>query len=235
MDQQLGDAEKVASEMDAEIRALPLQNTPNVRAIRRKYSQKLKRAKPEFILDLARALLAHYGQRWVAYELIQDHSAAFQSIGGVELEELGQGINSWGSVDAFARTLAGPAWLKGQVSDGLIHRWAHSKDRWWRRAALVSTVALNVRSHGGHGDVPRTLEVCGLLVDDHDDMVVKAMSWALRELVPHDPDAVREFLREHRDVLVARVEREVRNKLTTGLKNPRRKGRSDDPYPFRAS
>ena len=53
-------------------------------------------------------------------------------------------------------------------------------------------------------------------------MVVKALSWALRALVVHDPDAVRGFLVEHDDVLAARVKREVNNKLETGLKNPRR-------------
>ena len=91
--------------------------------------------------------------------------------------------------------------------------------------ALVSTVALNIQSHGGYGDVPRTLRVCRLLVDDAEIMVIQAMSWALRALVVHDPDAVRGFLNEYDDVLAARVKREVRNKLTTGLKNPRqRKG-----------
>ena len=219
----LNDVKIVASVMDAEIRALPVQNTPNVRAIRCNYSRKLKQADPEFVLNLARELFKTHGHRWVAYELVQSHKAVFQSIGAAELEELGQGINSWSSVDSFARTLAGPAWLKGQVSDELIYKWAHSKDRWWRRAALVSTVALNRRSQGGRGDIPRTLEVCRLLVDDHDDTVVKAMSWALRELVAHNPEAVREFLSEYEDVLAARVKREVKNKLTTGLKNPRRK------------
>ena len=214
-------AKKVASEIDAKIRALPVQNTPSVRAIRRQYSRKLRKAKPEFVLEVARELLETYGYRGAPYELIRHHEAAFQSLGEAELEDLGQGINSWWSVDSFARTLAGPAWLKGQVSNELIHRWAHSPDLWWRRAALVSTVALNLRSRGGYGDVSRTLEVCRLLVDDHEDMVVKAMSWALRELIVHDPDAVREFLKEHEDVLAARVKREVRNKLTTGLKNPR--------------
>jgi len=219
----LNDVKIVASVMDAEIRALPVQNTPNVRAIRCNYSRKLKQVAPEFILNLARELFKTHGHRWVACELVQSHKAAFQSIGASELEELGQGINSWSSVDSFARTLVGLAWLKGQVSDELIYKWAHSKDRWWRRAALVSTVALNRRSQGGRGDIPRTLEVCRLLVDDHDDTVVKAMSWALRELVVHDPEAVREFLSEYEDVLAARVKREVKNKLTTGLKNPRRK------------
>ena len=47
------------------------------------------------------------------------------------------------------------------------------------------------------------------------------MSWALRELVPWDKQAVEGFLEEHDGVLVARVKREVRNKLETGLKNPR--------------
>jgi 3-methyladenine DNA glycosylase AlkD len=156
----------------------------------------------------------------VAYELIREHEAAFERMGEAELESFGQGIASWHSVDTFARTLSGPAWLHGQVSDSVIDRWAHSEDRWWRRAALVSTVALNMRSHGGTGDVLRTLAVCRLLVDDDDDMVVKAMSWALRALVAHDPDAVRAFLAQHEDVLAARVKREVRNKLETGLKNP---------------
>jgi 3-methyladenine DNA glycosylase AlkD len=52
-------------------------------------------------------------------------------------------------------------------------------------------------------------------------MVVKAMSWALRELSKRDPKTVGRFLDEHEGVLAARVVREVRNKLSTGLKNPR--------------
>jgi 3-methyladenine DNA glycosylase AlkD len=175
------------------------------------------------MLGLARELFKSHDYRSMAYELIRDHRAAFQSIGEAELEEFGQGINSWWTVDAFARTLSGPAWLKGQVPDELFDKWAHSDDLWWRRAALVSTVALNLRSHGGYGDVPRTLAVCRLLVDDHEDMVVKALSWALRELVVHDRQAVEVFLREHEHVLAGRVKREVGSKLRTGLKNPRRK------------
>lgn len=225
MDEQPGprDVKRVASRFDAEMRALPVQNAPSVRAVRRRYSRELKAAESEFVLDLVHELVAVHGYRGMAYELILYHRDAFQRLGEADVEELGQGIHSWGSVDSFARLVSGPAWRDGQVSDELIHRWAESEDRWWRRAALVSTVALNVRSQGGRGDVPRTLGVCRLLVDDPDDMVVKALSWALRELVVHDPEAVCGFLEEHEDRLAARVKREVRNKLTTGLKNPKRK------------
>ncbi len=219
----LADVKKIAVRFDAEIRALVVMNTPNARAIRRKYSQKLRQAKPGFIIELARVFMNRYKHRWAAYELIQGHKAAFQSLRKKELEEFGHGINSWWTVDGFGRILSGPAWLNDQVSDKLIHKWACSKDRWWRRAALVSTVALNVRSQGGYGDASRTLAVCKMLVSDHDDMVAKAMSWALRVLVVHDPDAVRKFLKKYEQKLAARVKREVHNKLKTGLKNPKLK------------
>ena len=71
---------------------------------------------------------------------------------------------------------------------------------------MVCTVCLNRKSLGGYGDPDRTLAVCRLLVGDRDDMVVKALSWALRELVqdvlhqPHRAPLVPAF-----DALVARA------------------------------
>jgi 3-methyladenine DNA glycosylase AlkD len=217
-----GEARELAAVFDAEVRALPERNTPSVRAVRRRYSRRLKHAAPNLVLEMARTLVHEYGYRGMAYELIENHKAAFACLDEDELLDLGRGIDSWWSVDSFARTLCGPAWLHGQVTDQVIHGWVRSDDLWWRRAALVSTVALNLRSKGGYGDVERTLAVCRMLVDDGEDMVVKAMSWALRELVVHDPDAVRAFLEAHGGALAARVVREVRNKLDSGLKNPRK-------------
>jgi 3-methyladenine DNA glycosylase AlkD len=214
---------KLARLIDDEIRAQEIQNVPTIRAIRRKYSRLLEKADPKFILALAKEIFKKSQHRWVALELIHGHQAALQCIGEAELYDFSGGLNSWGAVDAFAGLLAGPAWLQGQVSDPLIHRWAQSEDRWWRRTALVCTVVLNRRSLGGTGDVPRTLDVCRILVDDKDDMVVKAMSWALRVLIPHDEEAVRNFLKKYDKKLAARVKREVNNKLTTGLKNPKQK------------
>jgi len=205
----------------AECDALPVRNTPSLRLIRRKYSCMLQGAQDDLVLQIARELRQTGRYRWFGYELVKAHPAAFKRLGAAQLEDLGQGIDSWWTVDAFARTLSGPAWLTGQISDESILKWARSPDRWWRRAALVSTVALNVRSQGGVGDVPRTLEVCRVLVNDPDDMVVKGLSWALRELVVHDPQAVRAFLDEYEGVLAGRVKHEVRNKLETGLKYPK--------------
>ena len=175
------------------------------------------------MLALARELLLTYDHRWQAYELIAGHPAAFQSLGADVLEQLGQGINSWWTTDSFARTLSGPAWRGQLVGDELFLKWARSPDQWWRRAALVSTVAFNVRSLGGKGDTRRTIAICRILAADHVDMVVKGLSWALRMLIYFDPQSVEGFLKEYDQLLAARVKREVGSKLRTGLKNPRRK------------
>src|SRR5262249_29012576 len=119
--------------------------------------------------------------------------------------------------DPFAMYVAGPAWRNGFVSDATVRKWARSRDRWWRRTALVSTVALNLKSRGGTGDVKRTLAICRMLAADPDDMVVKALSWALRALSTREPAAVRAFLDQQ--PLHPRVVREVRRKLDTGRKN----------------
>ena len=213
----------IVAAIEFDLKQLRIRNTSGIRKLRRRYSQVLKAEDADFVLRLARALCKIEAHRWFAYEVIVNHRSAFERLGETALQELGRCINSWWTVDAFARILSGPAWLKGYVPDDLILKWARSKDRWWRRAALVSTVALNVRSQGGTGDAPRTLRICRLLARDPDDMVAKALSWALRALVVHDPKAVQAFLDEHDAILAARVKREVKSKLKTGLKNARRK------------
>jgi len=125
-------------------------------------------------------------------------------------------------VDTFACYVAGPAWRERQIADTVIRQWAASPDRWWRRAAVVCTVALNNKARGGHGDASRTIDICRRVIADRDDMVVKALSWALRELAKRDPSAARTFVKTHEPQLPPRVRREVANKLKTGRKQPRR-------------
>lgn len=211
-------------EIASQLITLPQLSTEQIRAVRRKFSKQLVKEPPESILQLASSLIDRSAimYRFFAYELVQHHKQALRSLTAKKLERLGRGLDSWGAVDTFACYLSGPAWRERQVADSVIHGWARSQDRWWRRAALVSTVPLNNKARGGSGDAERTLKVCEMLMSDRDDMVVKAMSWALRELAKRDRTAVREFLGDNEKVLAPRVIREVSNKLRTGLKNPLR-------------
>jgi 3-methyladenine DNA glycosylase AlkD len=211
------------NEIVSRLFALKSLTTETIQSVRREFSWQLADASAQLIVALALKLTRRSDivPRFFAYELILHHREALRSLKAKTLTDLGNGNTSWGEVDAFASYLAGPSWRERQVSDIVIRRWARSRDRWWRRAALVSTVPLNNKARGGTGDAVRTIMICRLLVADRDDMVVKALSWALRELSKRDPECVRKFLKEHEGALAPRVVREVNSKLQTGLKNPR--------------
>jgi len=217
--------ENFVQEIVSRVSDMHSRNTANLRSLRREFSKRLIKAEPRLIITLALKLLEERAMeyRFIAYELICSHRPALQSLRANDLKRLGRGIDNWGAVDSFACYLAGPAWREKQIPDSLIHGWARSKDRWWRRAGLVSTVPLNNKARGGRGDAARTLRVCRMVIKDRDDMVVKALSWALRELAKRDAKPVQEFLEKYESRLASRVVREVRNKLKAGLKNPRRK------------
>jgi 3-methyladenine DNA glycosylase AlkD len=207
-----------------ELKASPGLNTAEIRAVRCKFTKALSKASPELVIELARRLMKRGNtiHRFVASELIQFHRLAFLNLNKQLMEEFSVGLDSWGAVDVFSCYLSGPAWREGLIDDRLIRDWTRSTNRWLRRAALVSTVPLNSKARGGSGEKQRTLAICEMLVSDRDDMVVKALSWALRELSKRDPDSVRKFVAQHSKVLSPRVTREVNNKLRTGLKNPKR-------------
>lgn len=210
-----------AEEMRADIRALPRRDTPHLRAVRKGWSAKLKGAAAADVIEAAQALERDAGQggKWIAYELIRFHAGAFAAVTEADVEDFAARIASWYATDAFGTILSGPLWAKGQVSDRLIERWSRQESMWFRRSALVATVGLNGAVKGG--DAARTLPICLRLAGDREDMIEKAVSWALRYLSQKDRDAVVAFMDEHGGEFCSRVRREVRNKLTTGLKSGR--------------
>jgi len=214
------EAAKIAHQIRSRMAAIPLANTPALRNIRREVSRQIRNQTPALVIETAWLLLNGKpgSLRFVAYELVSHHKQTFESLSIESLLKLGTGINSWSSVDCFAICLSGPTWLNGRIADDAVYAWVDSEDLWWRRTALVSTVALS--RHGLRQDVSRVMEVCTRLATDREGMVVKALSWALRELSKKHPEQARRFIAKHRKVLAASVNREVENKLTTGRKAP---------------
>lgn len=192
----------------------------DMRKVVREYKPLVKSFTAGQAIDFALAIIARNTMegRQVAYELLASHKPAMAALNKSRVLSLGKGIDNWASVDGFACRISGPAWREGRLKDADIRRWAQSKDPWWRRAAVVSTVPLNIKSRGGTGDVKRTRMICELVVGDDHVMVHKALSWALRELTRVDANAVRAFLARHDSRLPSLVRREVTRKLTTGRK-----------------
>lgn len=195
--------------------------TPAIRAVRRKWTRELAEYPAAVVMGVVTRLAGGgvWPQRLVAYELLESHAAAFARLSAPRVNALARGLADWGSIDLFGVTVAGPAWRDHLIPDATVMAWTASRDRWRRRLALVATVRLNTPARRGKGDAARTLAICRALVTDRDDMVVKALSWALRELAKRDPAAVRRFVAAEGERLAPRVRREVASKLETGLKN----------------
>lgn len=215
-------AKELAAEVEEEMLSARSTSVPVLRAIRKNISRKIKLSDRQIVIEAALALISRNRvHRFIPYELVQNHPAAMEGIAWSEVEQLGEGMGSWSEVDSFGCFVSGPAWAAERIRDSKIKTWAKSSDRWRRRAALVSTLALNGRPVV-RDSTKRTLEICQMLIYDRDDMVVKAMSWALRRLGTVDPDASRSFVNRHREQLASLIVREVSRKLETGRKDGRR-------------
>lgn len=215
--------DEFVAEVRGDLARQPERTVPALRELRRGMSRRLRAVPGRTVLAAAEALVAKPDAcpRWFAFELVHHHNAAMAALTPASLNRLAKGLGAWHEVDPYGLYLLGPAWREGRVADDWIASWTTSRDRWRRRAALVATIALNSAARGGTGDVARTLEICDRLVEDRDDMVVKALSWALRALAVRQPVAVAEYLARHGDDIAARVRREVGNKLDHGVKSGR--------------
>lgn len=195
--------------------------TPAMRERIEKWQVEIQNLPPEKLIPFAKELVDTkiFEANHVAFELLWKNKTALNQLNLPDLEYLGKNMDNWATTDSFSIMLSGWAWRNNQITDNNILEWLSSENRWWKRAAVVSTVPLNLRARGGTGDTQRTLMICEKVVDNRDDMIVKALSWALRELSKSDKPAVQKFMEKYDSKLPGRVRREVYTKLETGRKN----------------
>ncbi len=194
---------------------------PDERILLKEWWSEIKDWSPEKLIAFAKELVdtRNFEANGVAFELLWKNKVALKMLTLTDLEYLGKNIDNWATTDSFSVMISGWVWRNRQITDDDVLNWLKSESRWWRRAAVVSTVALNLKSRGGTGDTKRTLMICEKVISDRDDMIVKALSWALRELSKSDKKAVEDFMQKYRTQLAGRVVREVNHKLVTGKKN----------------
>jgi len=194
---------------------------PDMRVLLKEWWIEIRKWPTEKLIQFAKELVETriFECNQVAFELLCLNKTALRLLTLKDLEELGKNMDNWATTDAFSVMLSGWVWRENQISDVDVLKWLESDNRWWRRTAVVSTVPLNLKSRGGTGDAIRTLMICEKVVSDRDDMTVKALSWALRELSKSNKAAVEKFMEKYDEQLAGRVRREVYTKLETGRKN----------------
>lgn len=103
-------------------------------------------------------------------------------------------LNNWDFVDRAAPHVVGEYLLDKDRS--VLDRMARSENPYERRTALVSTFAFIRR-----GGVSDTFRIAGLLADDEDTYVQKAIGSWTREAGKKDPAALIAFLNEYKERL----------------------------------
>ena len=86
----VNEATETADAIAREIAALPVRNTPSIRAVRRAWSQRLANRETALIRAIVDTLLDEHGLRWCGYEPIAEHPAAFAGPNLVDIAALGR-------------------------------------------------------------------------------------------------------------------------------------------------
>ncbi|MDR3568848.1 MAG: DNA alkylation repair protein [Syntrophobacteraceae bacterium] len=125
-------------------------------------------------------------------------------------------INNWDLVDCSAQHLVG-AFLN-ERSKAPLHGLARSHSIWERRIAILATFHFIKQ-----GKFDETLRISGILLEDREDLIHKAVGWMLREVGKRDPRAEEAFLNSHysrmpRTMLRYAIEKFPREKRLAYLK-----------------
>ena len=105
-----------------------------------------------------------------------------------------KGINNWDLVDLSAPKIIGE-YLIDKEKD-LLYKFAHSKDLWEKRIAVLSTQTF-IRQHWFED----TLNISAILLHDKHDLIHKAVGWMLREIGNRDIETEESFLKKHYETM----------------------------------
>ena len=193
---------------------------PNLKLVLKELKTLTKEFSISDKLELAKSLIYEevFELQQVAFEFLDSNKKVLKSLTKDDIKELGRNLDNWLSVDYYSACIVGFAWREKLIDIHDIKKYLESEDFWIRRIAIVATVSLNQKARGGKGDSQQTLEVCKEVIDDHHEMIVKALSWALRELAKNEKEPVAEFIDMYKERLHRKVIREVTTKLETGRK-----------------
>jgi 3-methyladenine DNA glycosylase AlkD len=100
---------------------------------------------------------------------------------------------NWATTDAMCGVVIGPLLVKHPELAPQLRSWAGHKNMWVRRASIVGLL-LPVR-RGTRGAVDLVYQIAKRLHPDPNDLIHKAVGWALREAGKIDPARLERYLR----------------------------------------
>jgi 3-methyladenine DNA glycosylase AlkD len=118
------------------------------------------------------------------------------------LEEIVSSLKDWGPTDAFSLDIMQPLLRKyPNETKVLLERWNKSDNVWTKRVSIV-TFTRKIGSEGEYVDF--LLELCDHLIWDKEDLVRKAIGWALKDnMVETNKEKVLSYVKKLRKMGVS--------------------------------
>lgn len=155
------------------------------------------------ILMVDRFLKAGADDQAAIYHLYRDHVRC---------------VNNWDLVDLSAPGIVG-GYFAGRDTGPLVDL-AKSPVLWERRISMVATFGFIRR-----GDLGLTFRIAEILLNDHEDLIRKAVGWMLRETGKREPAALEAFLKPRYNIMPRTMLRYAIEKLDTETRQGYLKGR----------
>jgi 3-methyladenine DNA glycosylase AlkD len=134
---------------------------------------------------------------------------------------------NWATTDTICGLLVGPLLLQHAAAAARMRTWARDRNMWVRRASIVGLIQ---RARRGDS-LDLTYEIAGRLHADPEDLIQKAVGWALREAGKTDMPRLERYLRANgaaipRTTLRYAIERfsEPKRRLLLAATRPPTKG-----------
>lgn len=172
--------------------------TPEVRKLISEYKKNFAQLTTHERLDLARLFFksSYGGEDTFATVLINMSLSDFKPANFAYLDEIVGYFKSWGTTDDFCLNVLQP--LLSKYPDetlALLKKWNNSDNIWKKRASVVTFV----RKIGESGNYTnQVLEFCNNLIWDKEDLIQKAVGWALKDNMRGNKEKVINYVKNLR-------------------------------------
>lgn len=168
--------------------------------IARQYWQEIRHStKPEIFALCEELLKSDYSEEaYIVAEWLPKLTAQFEPSDLTLFETwIDRYIDNWAKCDSFCNHTVGNFVEKYPESIETLNKWAHSPNRWMKRAAAVSLI-LPARHGKFLSDI---FEIADTLLLDKDDMVQKGYGWMLKEASKPYRKEVFDYVIKHKAVM----------------------------------
>lgn len=194
---------------------------PNLRMVLKQLMIESKKLQAIDQYELALSLVKdpHFECRQLGLGFVARQKKLLNSLTSKQTLKLCHQPDNWILADTYGTLILGPKWCDHVITFQHIQNFANHPNLWEKRVGIVSIAGIYRKSNKFIPEPTESLEICEACINDHRDMIVKAVSWVLRSIAGFYPNEVLRFLENHEPMIHSRILREVRHKIKTTYKN----------------